>query len=95
MPLLLVSLDGYADIPLDRPVVVGRDRRCDVRIGSFRVSRRHCRLAIVRDGVQIRDLGSTNGTQINGRPVDEGVLHPGDELSVAGCRFQLKSLSRS
>ena len=95
MPLRLVSLDGHSDIPLDHVVVVGRGRRCDVRIESFRVSRRHCCLTLDRDGVLVRDLGSTNGTLINGQRVKEGVLRPGDELSIAQCRYQLEGLPRS
>ena len=96
MPLRLVCLDGHADISLDRAlVVVGRHRRCDVRIASARVSRRHCCLALGRDAVLVRDLGSTNGTRINGQLVEEGVLRPGDELSIAHCRYQLESLSES
>ena len=94
MTLRLVCLDGHADISLDRAVVlVGRHRWCHVRIASPRVSRRHCCLAPDRDGVLVRDLGSTNGTRINGRRVEEGVLRPGDELSIAHCRFQLEGLS--
>ena len=96
MPPRLVSLHGDADIELDRAVVVvGRHRWCDVRIASPRVSRRHCRLAVDRDGVLVRDLGSTNGTRINGRRVEEGVLRPGDELSIAHCRYHLAGLSES
>ena len=96
MPPRLVCLDGHADISLDRAVVVvGRHRWCDVRIASPRVSRRHCCLALDRDGVLVRDLGSTNGTRINGQRVAEGVLRPGDELSIAHFRFQLENLSRS
>jgi hypothetical protein len=91
MPLHLVSLDGQADIPLDQElVVVGRDRRCDVRIGSFRVSRRHCCLTRNGERVLVRDLGSTNGTRINGRQVGEGVLRPGDELWIGFCRYLLE-----
>jgi pSer/pThr/pTyr-binding forkhead associated (FHA) protein len=96
MPLLLVCLDGQADIALDRATfVVGRHRWCDVRIGSPRVSRRHCCLILGRDDVLVRDLGSTNGTLINGQRVAVGVLHLGDELSIANCRYQLQHLSRS
>jgi pSer/pThr/pTyr-binding forkhead associated (FHA) protein len=93
MALRLVSLDGPTDIPLDRGVVVGRDRRCDVRIESFYVSRRHCRLALDGDRVLVFDLGSTNGTRINGRRIGEGVLRPGDELSIAHCRYHLDATS--
>ena len=96
MPLRLVCLDGHADFALDRAaVVVGRHRWCDVRIASPRVSRRHCRLALDGDGVLVRDLGSTNGTRINGRRIDRGVLRPGDELSIAHYRYHLENLSRS
>ena len=91
MPPRLVCLDGHADISLDRAVVmVGRHPGCDVRIASPRVSRRHCCMALVRDGVLVRDLGSTNGTRINGQRVEEGVLRPGDELSIAHCRYHLE-----
>ena len=94
MPLRLVSLDGHADISLGGAVLlVGRHPRCDVRIASPRVSRRHCCLAPDRDGVLVRDLGSTNGTRINGRRVEEGVLHPGDELSIADSRYRLEGHS--
>jgi pSer/pThr/pTyr-binding forkhead associated (FHA) protein len=96
MPLRLVCLDSHGDIALDRgPVVVGRHRRCNVRITSARVSRRHCCLAVDGDGVVVRDLGSTNGTRINGRRVDRGVLRPGDELWIADCRYHLENLSGS
>jgi pSer/pThr/pTyr-binding forkhead associated (FHA) protein len=91
MPAYLVSLGGHADIPIDRLLnVVGRHHRCDARLDSHRVSRRHCCLAPDRDGVVVRDLGSTNGTRVNGRRVDVGLLHPGDELSIAQLRFRLE-----
>lgn len=94
MPLRLVCLDGHADITLDRAVVVvGRHYWCDVRIASHRVSRRHCCLALDGDRVLVRDLGSTNGTLINGLRVAEGVLRPGDELSIAHRRYQLEGVT--
>jgi pSer/pThr/pTyr-binding forkhead associated (FHA) protein len=95
MTLRLVCLDGHADIALDRSaVLVGRHSCCDARIASPRVSRRHCSLSPGRDGVLVRDLGSTNGTRINGQRVDEGLLRPGDELSIAHYRYQLEGLSQ-
>jgi pSer/pThr/pTyr-binding forkhead associated (FHA) protein len=94
MPALLVSLDGNADIFFDQLViVVGRYRGCSVRIASSRVSRRHCCLALDRDGVLVRDLGSTNGTRINRQRIEEGLLRPGDELSIAHFRYRLEGLS--
>ena len=90
MPARLISLDGRDDIRLDRLlVVVGRHRQCDARIDSLRVSRRHCCLALDSDALLVRDLGSVNGTWINGRRVEEGELRPGDELAVAHYRYRL------
>lgn len=90
MPALLLSLDGHADIPLDRDlIVVGRYHRCDVRLDSHRVSRHHCCLSPEGDEVAVRDLDSTNGTYVNGRRVQTGRLRPGDELKVGTFRYRL------
>ena len=87
----LVSLGGPRDIAIDRVLlVVGRHPHCDVRLDSPRVSRRHCCLAIDRDGVLVRDLGSTNGIRINGVSVEVGLLRPGDVLAIAQYRFRLE-----
>jgi pSer/pThr/pTyr-binding forkhead associated (FHA) protein len=78
------------NIPLDRPLtLLGRDPGCDVLLDSPRVSRRHCCLAVSRDGVEVRDLESTNGTRINGQRIQVGQLRPGDELAIAGLRYRL------
>jgi pSer/pThr/pTyr-binding forkhead associated (FHA) protein len=91
MSFLLVSLDGGLDIPTGRePIVVGRHPHCDVRLLSIRVSRRHCCLTAVDGKVAVRDLGSTNGTLINGRRVEAGRLCPGDVLSIANHRYRLE-----
>jgi pSer/pThr/pTyr-binding forkhead associated (FHA) protein len=90
MPARLEPLEGGADIPLNRPLtLVGRHSDCDVRLESQRVSRHHCCLAMMCDGVAVRDLGSTNGTRINGRRITEGWLRPGDELTIGRFRYHL------
>jgi pSer/pThr/pTyr-binding forkhead associated (FHA) protein len=87
----LVSLDGGPDIPTGRePTFVGRHPRCDVRLHWPRVSRWHCCLTEVDGVVLVRDLGSTNGTLINGRAAESGRLTPGDELSIANLRYRLE-----
>jgi predicted component of type VI protein secretion system len=91
MPYLLVALDGGLDIPTGRePIVVGRHPLCDVRLRSIRVSRRHCCLTQIDGEVAVRDLGSSNGTLINGRRVEAGRLRPGDVLSIADLRYRLE-----
>ncbi len=87
----LVALDEGADIPLmPAPMIVGRHPRCDARLAARKVSRRHCCLVPSGGEVVVRDLGSTNGTWINGLRVDEGRLRPGDELAIGGLRYRLE-----
>jgi pSer/pThr/pTyr-binding forkhead associated (FHA) protein len=91
MPARLVALTGEADIKVDRSLVlVGRHPRCDARLTSSRVSRRHCCLIEVDGEVLVRDLGSINGVFINGRRRESGRLRPGDVLSIAHVRFRLE-----
>ena len=86
-----VALDEGPDISLDRTlVVVGRHPNCDTRLKSLRVSRHHCCMIRQNDQVVVRDLGGTNGIQINGMRVETGRLRPGDELSIAHIRYRLE-----
>lgn len=63
--------------------VFGRGPECHVRPISESISRQHCLLRVGSDGAHIRDLGSTNGTLINGiRVVGDYMLKPGDELQL-------------
>ncbi|MBU2665991.1 FHA domain-containing protein [Actinoplanes bogorensis] len=71
----------------DTEVLLGREPECDVRVADERrrVSRRHCRIVIRAAHVTVRDLGSRNGTYVNGiRIAGERALHDGDELRVGG-----------
>jgi len=67
--------------------VIGRREDCDFRIPLGEVSRKHCRL--LRDGERLRveDLGSSNGTFVNGRRIQEAELHAGDTLQVGPLAF--------
>src|SRR4051794_1827684 len=90
MTFRLVTLDGSPDIELDRGfVVVGRHPRCDVRLESSQVSRRHCCLSTADGEVRVCDLDSTNGIRINGRRVRSGRLRPGDVLTIAHYHYVL------
>lgn len=63
--------------------LIGRGVECQVRPNSAWVSRQHCILRIDEAAVHVRDLGSTNGTLVNGvRVVGERTLEPGDQLQV-------------
>jgi hypothetical protein len=76
---LLLALDWGS---VDDELVIGRDSDCDVALSDDSVSRRHARL-VSRDGAWIiQDLGSTNGTLLNGEPVGRCELRPGDRLQL-------------
>src|SRR5262245_10178406 len=90
MPPQLVALTDGPNILLDKPILlVGRHPECDIRVDSRKVSRRHCCIAQVGEGLVVRDLGSTNGVRINGKRVQEGRLQPGDELTIGNNRFKV------
>lgn len=63
---------------------VGRHPEAAVRFNDSRVSRWHAEFEHRPDGVRLRDLGSTNGTTINGKPVNTGVLGDGDVVGIGG-----------
>ena len=70
--LLLAAGPGGVDreVPLDHPsVVIGRGADADIRVVDTGVSRRHAEFRLTSGGVQVVDLGSTNGTRVNGSPV--------------------------
>jgi pSer/pThr/pTyr-binding forkhead associated (FHA) protein len=91
MPAQLLALTEGPSILVDKPVLlVGRHPECDIQVDSRKISRRHCCIAQVHDYLVVRDLGSTNGIRINGVRVLEGVLKPGDELTIGNNRFQLR-----
>jgi hypothetical protein len=68
---------------LTSPVtVVGRGADADLRLHDTGVSRAHAELRIEGEQVRLADLGSTNGTLLNGRPVSDAVLSDGDRIEV-------------
>jgi pSer/pThr/pTyr-binding forkhead associated (FHA) protein len=93
MPRRLVASAGWPPIRLDRAlVVVGRHPDCDARLASPRVSRWHCCLTEVDGEIWVRDLGSTNGTWIDGRRVRSGSLRTGDVLAIAHHRYRVEEV---
>ena len=68
-------------------LVIGRLPECDVVLADSNVSRRHAELRRKGDGVFVTDLGSTNGTKVNGTVVREQLLASGDEISVGSTKL--------
>ena len=68
----------------------GRGAECQVRPNSDWVSRQHCLLRVTRDGAWLRDLGSRNGTLVNGELLDgERRLEVGDQVQVGPLVFEV------
>jgi pSer/pThr/pTyr-binding forkhead associated (FHA) protein len=90
--LRCVSGQGFGrSYPLVGPTVVGRAPECALRLDESGLSRQHARLVPTGDGVQIEDLGSTNGSFINGKRVQRGFASPGDEIGFDTLRFRVTS----
>lgn len=71
------------EFPLaDRRVVLGRGADCDIRLSDTGVSRQHGEIRLDNRAHIYRDLGSTNGSVLNGRPVHEARLEDGDRLEL-------------
>lgn len=79
----LLVLDGRRLIVGSGGVTLGRSRQCDVTVEDPNVSRTHAEIRPRGDSWVVTDLGSTNGSRLNGRPLAEpAVLKPGDELEL-------------
>lgn len=86
----LIPADGSAVVELTKDVtLVGRGEDCDLRVDHKSVSKRHCVLVATDGLVLLRDLGSTNGTRVNGTRVRRAALLPNDQVAFANFRFTL------
>jgi len=68
---------------------IGRSSSCDLILSDPTVSRRHARLVHRGGKWVLQDLGSTNGTALNGRRVGRCELRPGDELLLGHARLRV------
>jgi pSer/pThr/pTyr-binding forkhead associated (FHA) protein len=69
--------------------LVGRAPECQMRLEEASLSRKHARLIPTDEGIIIEDLGSTNGTFLNGERVQRATAKPGDEVGFDTLRFRL------
>jgi len=88
MPTLRATLNGKTvDKPLTKiPVTLGRQPGLDFTIPAKGASREHLRIGRLKDGTwALQDLGSTNGTKVNGEKVDKARLNHGDTIEIGDC----------
>ncbi len=91
MPRLVVTLDGVTlrEVPLVRErTTIGRRPHNDVVIDNLAVSGEHAVILIEAGGVVLEDLGSTNGTLLNGRPVQRAPLQHRDTIDIGKYRLR-------
>lgn len=69
----------------DQPLVIGRGDDCDIVINDNSVSRRHARIDPRRDGFNVVDLQSTNGTFVNDKAIERAGIEDGDYVRVGNC----------
>jgi hypothetical protein len=89
---ILQPVGGGDPIPLTKPLmVVGRRPGCDIRLDYENISGKHCSLRFLNGLWMVKDLGSTNGTTINGSALaSEQSLMPDEELGIAGHMFTIE-----
>jgi predicted component of type VI protein secretion system len=86
----LMPLDGGPPVEIGKEMtLIGRQEDCDLRLDHKSVSKMHC-VIVKTDGLLLlRDLGSTNGTRVNGTRVRRAALLPNDKLSVANFHYRV------
>ena len=84
--------DPERTVPLTRPVtVIGRGSEADLQLPDTGVSRRHAEVRVDGDAVRLLDLGSTNGTRVNGHRIDGKTLADGDRLDIGATSLTYRS----
>lgn len=87
---------GGTRYPIEKArTVIGRGSEADITIDDTGISRKH--IEVVWDGkhAQARDLGSTNGSQLNGRPLTKAILEPDSVISIGRTRIVFKVLAQA
>ncbi len=85
------NLEGQVFELKERSTTVGRQTDCDVNLEDPSVSGHHCTIEVNDGAYTVKDSGSTNGTAINGKEIQEQPLQIGDILNVGSVRMRLES----
>ncbi|HKG92944.1 MAG TPA: adenylate/guanylate cyclase domain-containing protein [Gemmatimonadaceae bacterium] len=91
--LVSAETDQSFEIKGDAPLVVGRALNSDIPVFDPTISRRHAELTLDDTGVHVRDLGSSNGTYLNGARIETARVSPGDVVTFGKVAFRLKEVS--
>lgn len=75
--------------------ILGRSKECDISLGVAHLSRKHASLSVTDQGLSVSDLGSSNGTYVNGQKIERAVLRNGDELGFDTLKFRVEGPSEN
>ena len=88
---LVMAADGRSHV-LDRPsMTIGRLPECEIVVDDVGASRQHAEVRRTDDGFVLADLGSTNGTLVNGSPIREHLLEDGDRITIGETILEFRS----
>ncbi|MCU0772490.1 MAG: FHA domain-containing protein [Verrucomicrobia bacterium] len=96
MARLIIHIDGAPDRVReleDKPYLVGRGPENDIVLAHPSVSTRHCLIELREEGLLVRDLGSTNGTELDGRPILEAFAQSGQVLRIGSVECRVEGVS--
>ena len=96
--LTLILKEGAAPVTLnlsDDVITLGRSKENNIVLKNIKSSRRHARIERIGATYQITDLGSGNGTKVNGKKIDFHTLEQGDEIKIGDALITLKSIDDS
>ena len=91
--LVGISTTQRCDLGDDDVVIVGRAVTSDLAVVDATVSRQHAELRARPDGIEVRDLGSSNGTFVNGAAIETAVALVGDEVMFGKVAFRVEAVS--
>jgi NHLM bacteriocin system ABC transporter ATP-binding protein len=76
------------EVPVEGPLVLGRDPACSFPLADASVSRQHARLEAVAEGIRVVDLNSGNGVWVGTTRVTDVIVRPGQEFRVGSTVFE-------
>ncbi|GAA1057947.1 hypothetical protein GCM10017608_03490 [Agromyces luteolus] len=91
----VLDVDGRRHPILKGRTVIGRGSEADLTLDDSGASRRHAEVQWDGQRARVRDLGSTNGTQLDGRPVKESVLEPDSVITIGRSRIVFRVLAQA